>query len=69
MLLEVGLDGGRTGCRSHGMALALARRLRQQPAARLVGIECYEGLWATGRSADDEALVQGLLQRVADVAQ
>jgi D-serine dehydratase len=68
VLLEIGLDGGRTGCRSHGLALALARRLRSSLAVQLVGIECYEGLWATARSADDEALVQGLLQRVAEVA-
>lgn len=68
VLLEIGLDGGRTGCRSHGMALALARRLRSSLATRLVGIECYEGLWATGRQAEDEALAQGLLQRVAEVA-
>jgi D-serine dehydratase len=68
VLLEIGLDGGRTGCRSHGMALALARRLRSSLAARLVGIECYEGLWATGRQAEDTGLAQGLLQRVAEVA-
>ena len=36
--------------------------------SKLVGIECYEGLWATGRSDEDEALAQGLLQRVAEVA-
>jgi len=69
VLLEVGLAGGRTGCRGADEALDLARRLHRSPATRLVGIECYEGLWATGRSADDEALVQGLLQRVADLAQ
>ena len=68
VLLEIGLEGGRTGCRSHGMALALARRLRSSLATRLGGIECYEGLWATGRSAEDEALARGLLQRVAEVA-
>jgi D-serine dehydratase len=68
VLLEIGLEGGRTGCRSHGMALALARRLRSSLATRMVGIECYEGLWATGRSVEDEALAQGLLQRVAEVA-
>ena len=68
VLLEIGLDGGRTGCRSHGMALALARRVRSSLALRLVGIECYEGLWATGRNDEDAALVQGLLQRVAEVA-
>jgi D-serine dehydratase len=69
VLLEIGLDGGRTGCRSHGMALALARRVRSSMALRLAGIECYEGLWATGRNDEDAALVQGLLQRVAEVAQ
>ena len=68
VLLEVGLEGGRTGCRSHGMAVALARRLRSGLATRLVGIECYEGLWATGRDAEDQALTQGLLRRVAEVA-
>ena len=68
VLLEIGLDGGRTGCRSHGMALALARRVRSSLALQLAGIECYEGLWATGRSADDQALVESLLQRVAEVA-
>ena len=68
VLLEIGLDGGRTGCRSHEQALALARRLHGSAATRLAGIECYEGLWATGRSADDQALVQDLLQRVSAVA-
>lgn len=68
VLLELGLDGGRTGCRSHEQALALARRLRASAATRLVGVECYEGLWASGRNAEDAALVQGLLQRVAGLA-
>jgi D-serine dehydratase len=68
VLLEVGLDGGRTGCRSHEQALALARRLHGSPALALAGIECYEGLWATGRSEADRTLVHGLLQRVQALA-
>ncbi len=68
VLLEVGLDGGRTGCRDHVLAMALARRLHASTALRLVGVECYEGLWATARGAEDEALVQGLMQRVIAVA-
>jgi len=68
VLLEIGLDGGRTGCRSHEQALQLARCLRASAATQLVGIECYEGLWATGRSAEDQALVRGLMQRVAELA-
>jgi D-serine dehydratase len=68
VLLELGLDGGRTGCRSHDQALSLARRLHASTAVRLAGIECYEGLWASGRSGEDTALVNSLLQRVADLA-
>jgi D-serine dehydratase len=68
VLLEIGLDGGRTGCRTHDAAIALARRLHASRATRLVGIECYEGLWATGRGDDDRALADGLMQRVAAVA-
>lgn len=68
VLLELGLDGGRTGCRSTEQALALARRLHASPAFALAGIECYEGLWARGRSDDDRALVDGLMQRVHAVA-
>ncbi len=68
VLLEVGLGGGRTGCRSHDQAIALARRLHASAAVRLAGIECYEGLWASGRSDDDRALVQGLMQRVQALA-
>lgn len=68
VLLEVGLEGGRTGCRSHGMALALARRVQSSLALQLVGVECFEGLWATGRGQDDAPLVDALLRRVAEVA-
>ena len=69
VLLEVGLDGGRTGCRNHDQAIALARRLHASAAVRLAGIECYEGLWAKGNDAADRALAQGLMQRVQTLAQ
>ena len=69
VLLELGLDGGRTGCRSHAQAITLARRLHASPAVRLAGIECYEGLWARGDSEADRALAHGLMQRVQALAQ
>jgi D-serine dehydratase len=69
VLLEIGIAGGRTGVREHDHALALARRLRASRAVRLVGIECYEGLQASGDSARDEAAVHALMQRVAHAAQ
>ncbi|MHB1201204.1 MAG: amino acid deaminase [Polaromonas sp.] len=68
VLLEIGVEGGRTGCRSKQDALTLARRLHDSPACRLVGIECYEGLGATGQSAADEAYAAALMQRVCDIA-
>lgn len=64
VLVELGLPGGRTGVRDDAQALALARRLHESPAVRLVGVEAYEGLWATGDDADDRALVDGVMQRL-----
>lgn len=64
VLVELGLPGGRTGCRHDDQALALARRASASPAVRLVGIECYEGLWAQGNDEADAALVAQLMQRV-----
>ena len=68
VLLELGLDGGRTGCRTDALAAALARRIRASPAVHLVGIECYEGLWATGATDADRALADTLMGRVTALA-
>jgi len=69
VLLEVGVPGGRTGVREHGDALALARALHASAAVRLVGIECYEGLGASGESDADRAYADALMQRLAALAQ
>jgi D-serine dehydratase len=68
VLLELGLSGGRTGCRDNAQALELARAVRASTAVRLVGLECYEGLWATGDTQADTALVDTLMQRVHELA-
>jgi D-serine dehydratase len=68
VLLEIGVAGGRTGCRTHEGALAVAQRLRASAATRLVGIECYEGLGATGQSAHDVDYAQALMRRVQAIA-
>jgi len=67
VLLELGLEGGRTGCRDDAHALALAERIANSPATQLVGVECYEGLWAQGDDAADRNLVDGLMARVQTV--
>jgi len=69
VLLEIGVPGGRTGVREHGDALALARALRASAAVRLVGIECYEGLGATGETDHDTEYAAALMRRLSDVAQ
>ncbi len=69
VLLEIGVPGGRTGVREHGDALAMARALRASAAVRLVGIECYEGLGATGETDRDTEYAAALMQRLANVAQ
>lgn len=68
VLLEIGVNGARTGCRSEADALALADRIHASPACRLVGIETYEGQGATGQSAPDTAYADTLMQRVCDIA-
>lgn len=67
-LLELGIPGGRTGCRTEDEALALATAIAASPTVELAGIECYEGLQITGDSARDAAFVAGLMQTVHRVA-
>ena len=69
VLLELGVPGGRTGCRSVAQALNLAVWLHDSAAVRLVGLACYEGLVATGQSQADLAYVQSLMALVQAVAQ
>jgi D-serine dehydratase len=68
VMLEIGVDGGRTGCRTHEEAIALAARVRESDAVKLVGIECYEGQGATGDSTADAAYTNALMDRVEAVA-
>ena len=68
VLLELGIDGKRTGCRDHQQALTLAQRIRRSPAVQLAGIECYEGALATCNHAQDQASVAALMARVQQMA-
>ena len=68
VLLEVGLVGGRTGCRTHDEAVALATRLHASTSVKLVGIECYEGLGAKGNTEADAPYAAALMDRVEAIA-
>jgi D-serine dehydratase len=67
-LLEIGIPGKRTGCRTLDEALAVAAALHASPALRLGGIECYEGSVAQCDSEHDRREVDALMRRVADAA-
>jgi len=68
VLLEIGVPGGRTGCRTHGDALTLAERIFKSAAVRLIGIECYEGGGASGNTEPDSAYANALMERVSAIA-
>lgn len=68
VLLEIGVNGARTGCRTQTDALTLAAAVHASLACRLVGVECYEGQGATGQSVPDAAYADMLMQRVGDIA-
>lgn len=72
VLLEVGIEGQRTGVRSTDEALALGERLARSAVLALHGVECYEGgLAATGVACEHERLrasTAALMDRVEAVA-
>lgn len=67
-LLEIGIAGKRTGCRTAEEAVTVAATIFASPALRLGGIECYEGSVTTGDSALDRPAVDALMARVAEAA-
>ncbi len=67
-LLEIGIDGGRTGCRTVDGAMQLARAIRASRSVRLSGVECYEGLNVSGDSEADRVAVERWMQTVHRVA-
>jgi D-serine dehydratase len=67
VLLEIGVAGKRTGCRTRDEALALAQALAASAAVRLCGVECYEGNAAQCDNAHDVAAVSDLVRRVLDI--
>lgn len=69
VLLELGTEGFRSGCRTQDEAMALARALAASPTARLGGVECYEGGLVQGDSAQVSDAVSALVRRVRAVVQ
>ena len=69
VLVELGVAGGRTGCRSVDDALELARSVRACPQVRLAGVETFEGLHVGGDSARDAQVVGEWMRSLALLAE
>lgn len=70
VLVELGYEGGRTGCRTVVGALELARAVAAEaPALRLAGIEGFEGLIRNDGTAEALAQVGALLDGMVTLAE
>ncbi|BDH47332.1 aldolase [Salmonella enterica subsp. enterica serovar Choleraesuis] len=65
VLVELGVAGGRCGCRTESQALELARYIASLPGLRLRGLELYEGVL---HGDDPQPAVEDLLRRAAQLA-
>ncbi|MCF6690453.1 amino acid deaminase [Raoultella terrigena] len=65
VLIELGVPGGRCGCRSVEDALALAQAASELPGLTLRGLELYEGVL---HGDDPQPQVEALLRQAADLA-
>jgi len=65
VLIELGVPGGRTGCRTPAQVEALARRVAAEPALRLIGLEGYEGVV---QAADPVSAVRDYAARLVEAA-
>tara|TARA_R110000850_G_scaffold121597_4_gene239356 strand:- start:352 stop:1560 length:1209 start_codon:yes stop_codon:yes gene_type:complete len=63
VLIEVGVTGGRCGCRTQQQILALAETIADEPALLLAGLEGYEGVvHGDNPEADIRAYAQYLVE-------
>lgn len=70
VLLEGGVHGGRTGCRSHEEALSLARRVGEcSPQLALCGVEGFEGAIDCSDPSDSEAAVGNFIGSLSALLQ
>lgn len=70
LLLELGLPGGRAGCRTMDSALAVARAVQESaPHLALRGVEAFEGIIPSGPGhGEDEQRLSAFLDSFADLA-
>jgi D-serine deaminase-like pyridoxal phosphate-dependent protein len=68
VLIELGVPGGRTGCRDRTAALKIAEAVAASPVLRLTGVASYEGAVAGDATADGLATVRAHLTELRALA-
>ena len=68
VLVELGVDGGRTGCRTVEQGLEVARAVAASPALALCGIEGYEGAIPGADLKAQEHAIRAFVASLADLA-
>ncbi|MDR5903832.1 amino acid deaminase [Franzmannia qiaohouensis] len=63
VLIELGIEGGRCGCRDHDQVLALGEAIDSESALVLAGLEGYEGVV---QGDDPQASVRGYAWRLVE---
>lgn len=61
VLIELGIEGGRTGCRTREQAREMAQAVAGSRHLSLAGVEAFEGVIGTGNLADDLEAVDRFL--------
>lgn len=70
LLLEVGLEGGRTGVRNLDQGIELGRAVRDAgPSVVLRGVEAFEGVLSGDDAGRIELAVHGLMHTIATLAE
>ena len=64
VLLEVGFEGGRTGCRTPGQAMAVAKAVTGSRHLALAGVEAFEGIM--GSIADVDRFLERMRELIAE---
>ena len=68
VLLEGGIMGARTGCRTTEEAVAVARAVKAAPQLALRGVEGFEGLLTSGSPSEQDAKVSAFLDYLVEIA-
>ncbi|HEV2640731.1 MAG TPA: amino acid deaminase [Actinocrinis sp.] len=68
VIIDLGLPGGRTGCRNPQEALVVARTVRAASRLRVVGVGGFEGALAPDRAQESLDRIRGYLHMVRETA-